>query len=726
MCRCVSDQSRAQLVSYVSPCALLSLTLRLINRWLQSFLYLEGIFILALKLERISARERSNEDILVEHEILKCLRGLANSQHDSALIRHQQIISHITSSFSTSNLASRRLAADILRCCTNVSSGLPKVIAAFDTLSSVNNDTGTFTYWFKSFDAVLLDLGRNNQLTNDTTTTEYTIMNFRLINAILEKADDTEMRMQLRSQMVIAGVAELLEHARGLKSSLVNKLLDVYEREAKKDHQQLRQQVIQDILRDMQDPQQIYRAILSAVEGSPAHAHFLSTMQHLLLIRAEGDQRTRYYQLIDTLVTSVVLNKEIDLKGTLSDQVTVSVERLVAQLDEQEQATQAVSGAAMEKLRAELEHVKYERDALSEEIALGANGLNGQLKTQLRRAEDKLKASRRTSELLSTRLDEQQQRYGEQVRQLEMQTLELFNMLKEASRNNTQTSMDNVDRAELISTLEKRMERRDTLAILQRTRTKREHRRSAKSRPARIPEEEIEADDGEGDESKSNMSVGRDNNLRYRAMKSQTPLLSPTKVAKGDESQPRGTEETMQGSGPSNIENDTSDTRRNLGKPQAIRRDAIHVELAEQAMENSRLAVVVPAKGAATPLRKVTPPPPPPPEGSTAARSPSDDRQAVTTGVSSDTTLSNLADDSSDSDDDTNTLNGDYSAAVPGQDDDIEWLSYDDNRRRHFSTLTFESGTVYDDGDPTHVAAKDTYYSGDDTVSIRSFNSLLL
>ena len=724
MSRYVSDHSRAQCVS---PHALLSLTPRLINRWLRSFLFLEGIFILALKLERISVRERSNEDILVEHEILKCLRGLANSQDDSALIQHQQSISYIACSFSTSNIASRRLAADILRCCVHVSAGLSKVIAALDALSSVNNhnDTGTFKYWFKSFNAALLDLDRSNQLKNDTTTIEYTIMNFRLINAILERANLPDMRMQLRSQMVVAGIAELLEHARQLKSPIVNRLVYVYEREAKKDHQQLIQRVNQDILHDMKDPQEIYRAIISTVEGSPAHAHFLSTMQHLLLIRAEGDQRTRYYELIDTLVTSVVLNKEIDHKGTVSDQAGILVERLVAQLDEWEQTRQAVTEAATKQLRADLEHVKGERDALGKDVITDEDGILRQLKTQLTGAEDQLRASRRMGELLNTRLEEQRQQYEERVQQLEAQILEMFSMLRAAGGSDKQTSTPGMGRAELVSAVQKQMERRRALAALERTRTKRGLRRSAKARPARIPEEEIEADE-EGEENKSEMSIGRGGNLRSRAMKPRAPLQSPTGVAEEGRIQPR-TEGSMQGAGTPSTETNMSDTRSRLHRPQLIRRDAMDVTPAKPVTKSSRF-VVVPAEGAAPSPRKVTPSPPPLPGDSAAPRSPIGDGVAVTSGVSSDTTLSDLVDDSSDSGDDTNTLNEDYSAAVPDQDDDIEWLNYDDDRQRHFSTLTFESdsGTVYDDGDPTHVASKNAYYGGDDTVSIRSFNSILL
>ena len=732
MSRSVSDHSRAQSISCVSLRAQLSLTLRFINRWLQSFLSLEGIFILALELERISTRERGIEDLFVEHEILKCLRGLANSQDDSAVIQHQQSINYIACSLSTPNLASRRLVADILRCCVNVNSGLPKVITAFETLSSINNDTGTFKYWLKSLNATLLDSDGIYQYASDTMMTEYTVMNFRLINTILEKADVPDLRMQLRSQMVVAGVAELLEHARRLRSPIVNKLLDVYEREAKKDHQQLIQRVNQDILSNMQDPQEICRAILSTVEGSPAHAHFLSTMQHLLLIRAEGDQRTRYYQLIDTLVTSVVLDSRTDLKGTLSEQVGASVERLVAQLDGQWQAMQAISDAATDKLRVELEQVKGEMVALLKDVTMSEDGLIGKLKAQLAGAEDQLKTSQQLIRGLTAQFDEQGRMHVEEVRQLEMQTQGLFSMLRAAGGNITPANTADMDRTKLISMLQlKQMEHRGALTALQRTRTKREPRRSAMSRPARIPEEEIGAEDEEGEESKSKMSVGRDGNLRSRKMKPQAPLQSSTKVAEEDESRSR-TEETMQGSGPSSTENDTSDTRRKLGKPWQDRRDAraalYHVKLADQVTENNRLAVVVRAKGTVPPPRKVTPPPLLPPGDSTTPRS-LGDRAAVTSGsVSSDTTLSDLVDDSSDSDYDTNTLNGDYSAAVPDQGGGIERLDDNDvdTRQRHFSTLTFESGTVYDDGDPNHVAAKDAYYGGDDTVSIRSFNSILL
>ncbi|CAG8768523.1 11408_t:CDS:2, partial [Gigaspora rosea] len=68
-----------------------------------------------------------------------------------------------------------------------------------------------------------------------------------------------------------------------------------------------------------------YVCILASVQGTRAYDFFLSAMQHLLLIRDDGEARTKYFQLIDSLVTQVVLDRHgLDQDWSQSVGLTVS------------------------------------------------------------------------------------------------------------------------------------------------------------------------------------------------------------------------------------------------------------------------------------------------------------------------------------------------------------------------------------------------------------------
>ena len=274
------------------------------------------------------------------------------------------------------------------------------------------------------------------------------------------------MRVHHRSQMEAAGLGPILGICKEFHYAGLDTQLAKYEDLLEEDHKQLLQNFNQDILRDMTDPYDVYRTILSSVEGTDAFKYFLSAMQHLLLVRADDEVRTRYYQLIDSLVTSVVLDKKQSFSGGLSNTIGLSVEQLIAQFGEQERTQQAEKEAA--ELRSQLGRLRIEKETLEEELTGTDEGLVGVLKGKLAAAEDKLRISRETTEALQAQMIDLQRSYEEQILQMELQISELFKMLKES--RGFATALDSskgMDRKELIYSLSKQMERKKTIGILE-------------------------------------------------------------------------------------------------------------------------------------------------------------------------------------------------------------------------------------------------------------------
>jgi len=316
-----------------------------------------------------------------------------------------------------------------------------------------------------------------------------------LINGILT-VDDFELRIHHRSQMEAAGLRKILDLCREFQHEALDRQIAAYQTLQAEDQDVLVRNFNEELLRDLSDPYDVYRAIISSIEGTQAFAYFLSAMQHLLLIQEEPNVRTRYYQLIDELVTSIVLDKKQNFSGGLQSAIGVSVSRLVAQFGEQDRAKELE--LQIGEVRRELVVIRLQKEGLEAEIRQGGEGLVGTLKTKLAGTEEKLKTSRLTSEALIGRLAEQKRGYEEQIQQLELQISELFKMLR-----NTRNNLGNLgsisgsnlsngqDRDDFISTLEKQMERKKTIGIL-------EGRHLRKKKPVR--EQDMIQEEEEGEE----------------------------------------------------------------------------------------------------------------------------------------------------------------------------------------------------------------------------------
>lgn len=290
--------------------------------------------------------------------------------------------------------------------------------------------------------------------------------NIILIHGILSQTDDFELRMHHRSQMDAAGLRNILAKCRAFSFQALDKQLDALDELFELDQQQLMAQFDQNILRDMTDPSDVFRTILASIKGTQAYEFFVSAMQHLLLIREEGEMRVRYYQLIDSLITQVVMDKKQSFSDGLSQTIGVSVARLVAQFGEHDRAQKAEQEAT--DARVQLGRVKLEKEALEEELSQAEQGLVGKLKERVAALEEKLRVSRQTTDALQGRLNDQKREYDDQIDQLEVQIMELFKMLREArSLDDVLGSGRSKDRKELISQISTQIERKKTIGILE-------------------------------------------------------------------------------------------------------------------------------------------------------------------------------------------------------------------------------------------------------------------
>lgn len=263
--------------------------------------------------------------------------------------------------------------------------------------------------------------------------------------------------------MEAAGLQRIVVLLQGFNYANIDTNLKNLYRILDDDERRLRERLDQEVLRDLNNPQDVYNAISARTQDTKARGHFLSMMQHLLLIREEGKPMVHYYQLIDSLVTDVVMDKKL---AGAEQRIGHSVERIIAQFNEADRH-QAVEAEAAEA-RATVARLRLEKEALEEEVAQGQDGLVGRLKSQLTHAEEKLGVSRETTSRLQGQLATQKAGYEEQIAQLEAQIMELFRMLKEIGKGmETVLEGGGMDRKTLVRQLEKDFHRRKTIQILE-------------------------------------------------------------------------------------------------------------------------------------------------------------------------------------------------------------------------------------------------------------------
>lgn len=284
------------------------------------------------------------------------------------------------------------------------------------------------------------------------------------------------------------------------------------------DEQQLRDRLDQQILGSFTEPQDVYNAIFAKIKDTKAQDHFLSMMQHLLLIREEGQPMVHYYQFLDSLVTDVVMDKK--LLGA-EQRFGHSVERIIAQFNEADRL-QAVELEAAEA-KALAVRLKLEKEALEDEVAQGQDGLVGNLKIQLVQMEEKLKNSRETASRLQGQLETQKVAYEERIAQLEAQIMELFRMLKEVG---VETILDRgtVDQKTFIQTLEKTFQRHRTISILE-----------GRARKKRSGVNGTAEDDDEGEDDDPDSTPGKTSLRRSRppgSMGKRNPSKSARQMGK--------------------------------------------------------------------------------------------------------------------------------------------------------------------------------------------------
>ncbi|KAK7801428.1 hypothetical protein U0070_027270 [Myodes glareolus] len=119
----------------------------------------------------------------------------------------------------------------------------------------------------------------------------------QLINALITPAEEFDFRVHIRSELMRLGLHQMLQPVLST------------------------------------DFGEIFQILLNTVKDSKAEPHFLSILQHLLLVRNDYEARPQYYKLIEECISQIVLHKngtdpdfkcrhlQIDIEGLIDQMI---------------------------------------------------------------------------------------------------------------------------------------------------------------------------------------------------------------------------------------------------------------------------------------------------------------------------------------------------------------------------------------------------------------------
>uniref|UniRef100_A0A8C6V356 Diaphanous related formin 1 n=1 Tax=Neogobius melanostomus TaxID=47308 RepID=A0A8C6V356_9GOBI len=168
----------------------------------------------------------------------------------------------------------------------------------------------------------------------------------QLINVLISRGEELDFRIHIRSELLRLGLKEMLTEVRTIENDELRVQLSVFDDQAEDDSEDLRAR-LDDILFDI---------LFNTVKDSKAESHFLSLMQHLLLIRNDYLARPQYYKLMDECIAQIVLHRNGADPDFKCRNLNLNIESLIDNMVDQTkvETSQAKAKELEKKLDAEL------------------------------------------------------------------------------------------------------------------------------------------------------------------------------------------------------------------------------------------------------------------------------------------------------------------------------------------------------------------------------------
>ncbi|CAO3596021.1 unnamed protein product [Absidia cylindrospora] len=408
--------------------------------WVRQFVEHQGMQLLAMELARTNqSSSRNQRDFQLELEIIKCLRALFNNVHGiKEALRDSLYIDTLTHSLLSPYMPTRRLACDTLTfiCYCEQPVGHSMVLHGMDALKENGDHHSRFGAWLNDFQKMLQGRGKMGSMVGashdmrqmgmsgnlEIQITEYASSNMLLICAMVDPdtVEDQEVRIALRNQLYQGGLGTILQDLGELQNELINRKIAEFHELDDRDTQSVYGDMI---LNNIHEPLGLVEAILPSIVGTRAYDFLQSILQHLLLIQYDPETRNRYYQLIDTVVAQIVLDRK-GLPNDFTDTYGISIGHLLAKFSDEDELDQALKDMYEERERAD-QATKREAE-LKLLVNRKADGLVGELRAANQSLGDSVHIANQTNTVLQQRLEDLEVEHQHTLEAMDAQIKRLY------------------------------------------------------------------------------------------------------------------------------------------------------------------------------------------------------------------------------------------------------------------------------------------------------------
>lgn len=294
---------------------------------------------------------------------------------------------------------------------------------------------------------------------------EYCVATVLFINIIIESASDLRSRFQLRGQFQAAGLLRLFSKFQNIQQPLLDKHIERYSALAKDDEEEMRIILGFDGELNFNDPVDLVKSLWENFKGSDNQDHFLSTMQHLYLIQSEKKNNKQELgqslRILDNIIQNLPSQQSSDGDAALN----IAINKLYANMSTDDQYRRALE--EVKYYRKVAEEATAERDEMTRQIEMGAEGMITSLRNEVTERELIIERFRRTNEEMKEEMRNLKTKLMREKQEQELEMREFLVMLNSgdietsvSKKGKKTTASVKTTNAELADRLRKQIHRR--------------------------------------------------------------------------------------------------------------------------------------------------------------------------------------------------------------------------------------------------------------------------
>ncbi|VDM39983.1 unnamed protein product [Toxocara canis] len=238
--------------------------------------------------------------VLSSNDILVAIASSLHFHYAKCKVSHSQVVNRIF-------LQVKILCLEILSGICLINDGHEKVLKALTEASSILGER-------TRFQRIIDDLHRNYRSERETDRVQTAAMS--LINALLSTGpaeNSLEVRMHLRVEMLMLGLHGVVESLRDSSSTMLNDHLDFFEMSRQDDEQHFtRGDSGSSTPVDLESASDIAEFIAHRLDSTVALPHFVSMLQHLLLVPTD-EKHIHIWRLFDMTLQQLSLQTTVDV-----------------------------------------------------------------------------------------------------------------------------------------------------------------------------------------------------------------------------------------------------------------------------------------------------------------------------------------------------------------------------------------------------------------------------